>query len=284
LNILTKISVVVLVLLVVVFCPVLITMATQQPVWRAQTANGEARLALLQQDSRQKDVIIRRGQIDVARETERANAAQGQLAADRLALGRQLDDEKAKVADLLAKLGGMDMTLKKFQQDLSAMEKRNVDLVSALDAQRAEVNKKTEEIQRLASEVNQQTLLALKYQDDSTYQRQARAETEDKLQELEKRIKEGASGVGPSKGAAAPEPPAGGIRGTVDAVKADIASVGIGAAKGIRSGMVATVSRGKDYVCQIQFTDVNPNSAAGVIAKRKMDPAAGDTFEIYSER
>jgi len=48
----------------------------------------------------------------------------------------------------------------------------------------------------------------------------------------------------------------------------------------VRKGMVATVSHGEKYVCQIQIEDVDVNQAAGVIVKKQLDPVAGDKIEF----
>ena len=60
----------------------------------------------------------------------------------------------------------------------------------------------------------------------------------------------------------------------------NIASINCGSAKGVKAGMVATVSHGPDYVCDIQITTVNTNDAAGLIVNKRMNPSKDDKFEI----
>jgi len=66
------------------------------------------------------------------------------------------------------------------------------------------------------------------------------------------------------------EPMVGGaIRGAIASVKGDIASVNVGAADGVRSGMVFVISRKNEYVGTLKISDVRPDEAGGRLT---MDP------------
>jgi hypothetical protein len=286
LNILTKISVVVLVLLVVLFCPVVIQVTTQGPNYKFKLESEQAKNEQLSQQARQNEMALRRAQIEIGLEKTRANTADAKLASDSAVLQNQLDQEKARAAVLETNLTKMEMTLKQMQQDSAAKETRNVELVKGLNDTRDEVNKKTDDIRRLNDQFNSQTLNAERYQRESDFLRQQLAQAEAKLEKLESGAGRGAASAvrpdeGPSTGGAAPE-----IRGSLVTVQLDknIASVNVGATKGLKKGMIATISRGGKYVGELQIEDVYTNDAAGLITKKQMDPAAGDKIEISSTR
>jgi hypothetical protein len=182
----------------------------------------------------------------------------------------------------------MDLTQRQFEQDLKAMEARNVKLVADLDAERAEVNKKTDDIRRLGDALNKQTLDAETARRQADFLRDQLAQAEDKLTKLEATLSNrsgAAAGVGVQPVAPDNTGEAGvTIKGTIIAVKGDIASINIGYAKGVRKGDIADVSRGADYVCRLQIQDVDMNQAAGLIVSKKLDPAANDKIEISRQR
>jgi hypothetical protein len=285
LNILTKISVVVLVLLVLVFCPVLITMATQQPNFKDLHQKDQMRIALLTQDASQHMVLEQRWQTEAAAEKAKADAAVAGRDAEIAKVSRQLDDEKARCAALDARLTSMDLTMKAFQQDAKAMNDRNVKLVADLDKERAEVNNKAKEITRIQDGLNRQTLNAETYQHQADFLRDQLAQDEDKIAKLEEQLRTGHTGTAAGPAGEQPAPGVGPkVTGTVTAIKGDIASINCGSAKGIKVGMIATISRGADYVCSLQIQTVDTNQAAGIVIRKKLDPAAGDKFEIGAEK
>jgi hypothetical protein len=286
LNILTKISVVVLVLLVLVFCPVLITMATQQPNFK-NLYQGELRhRALLEQDNNQNTVLLQRALAEAADQKGKADAAVTGRDADTGRLAKQLDEEKMRAAGMDARLTSMDLTMKAYEQDAKAMNDRNVKLVADLDKARADLNAKMMEITRIQDQLNRKALDAETFQHQCDFLREQLAQAEEKIKDLETRL---ASGGGKASGGAGGTGTGGTdigpkVTGTVTAVKGDIASINCGSAKGIKVGMIATLSRGAEYVCSLQIQTVDTNQAAGVVIRKKLDPAAGDKFDISSER
>jgi hypothetical protein len=66
------------------------------------------------------------------------------------------------------------------------------------------------------------------------------------------------------------------IRGRVVEVDADLVTISVGAADGVKSGMSFVISRGSDYVGTLQVVLVEPNRAAGRLTRTSAAPAAGD--------
>jgi predicted RNase H-like nuclease (RuvC/YqgF family) len=282
LNILTKISVVVLVLLVLLFCPVLITLATQQPNFKFLHEADKQQIALLSQNLSMSQVLQQRAMNEEAAEKGRREGAEAKLAGDTAKLTQQLEEEKARTGAQEGRLTSLDMTLKGFQQNLKDMNDRNVKLVADLDAQRAENNRKSEENRRLGDAFNRETLNVQTLQSQVNFLHEQNAQQQEKIAQLETKLASGGGVGGPGK---AVEPtPATDITGTVTAVKGDIASINCGAAKGVKVGMVATISRGSEYVCQLEIKNVWTNEAAGVVIKKKLDPSKDDKFDISGEK
>jgi hypothetical protein len=286
-NILTKISVVVLAVLLVLCCAAVLAYNNTTANYRWESQGKQQQLDLSTADRAQMSVALLKAKLEIAERTERLNAAQSKLSADTSALSRQLDDERAKSADQAVKLGGMKTTLEKLEADLQAKEQRNERLLADLNASNAKVNEKADENRRLGDQIKEQMALVERSKAALTYQVGLLREAEEKVRILENevRAKGGIAKRTDDTGAQVPTPP-GDILGTVSAVDAAnaIAAINCGSAKGVKVGMVANVSRGSEYVCRIRITDVNMNDAAGPVVLPKMAPAVGDKFEIPSER
>ena len=67
------------------------------------------------------------------------------------------------------------------------------------------------------------------------------------------------------------------IEGTVTAVKANIASLNVGAADGVKKNMEFIIYRGADFVARLKVADVYPSTCAGIITSaRRRDVRKGD--------
>ena len=280
-NILTKISVVVLVLLVVAFCPVLISQATTQANYRELFESRKAQIDSQSAQLRLDEVALQSALMRIRKETDRAQAADNKLAEDVAKLTGDLTAERTKVAAQSAELAGMGQTLKKFEEDIKAWQARNEKLVTDLAAANEKIVGRDKDISRLTDEVNRKTIEAERYQRHAEFLQEQVAQLDEALKDLREKW----SKVGPvARGTNEPAGPVGGgtvdIIGTVTAVKGDIASINIGSTKGVKKGMNAIVSRGSKFVCEIQIDSVDQGQAAGVISKRNQDPEQGDKIVI----
>lgn len=283
-NILTKISVVVLVLLVVISSVVFITLATQMPNYRDLYEGELARNKLLSQANRHANVALRRAQMETGREKGRAVKAEGDLAREGASLRAQLDEERGNNVENKIKLGSMELAVKKINDELAAKERRNQGLVEQLAEARAVLNSTSEQLRTTNDKLSQEKLTSDKYK------RQAESHLE-RITDLEAQIEEAYKKLA-EKGRAVPETgekPAGltppGVTGTVTAVKGNLASVNVGSIKGIKPGMEMMIYRGGEFVAYLQIQDVDTNQSGGVVVKKRLDPMVGDKVEsIAKER
>lgn len=283
-NILTKISVVVLVLLVVISSVVFITMATQVPNYKDLYEGQLARNRLLSQDNRHVNVALRRAQIEIGRQKSRADDAQRDHTRESASLLVQLDQQKRDNAENKGKLASMELAVNKINGELADKEDRNQVLVEQLVEARADLNITSEQLRITNDKLNQERLVAEKYKRQADFLQERITDLDGQLEEAYKKLAAKGRTVAPDgEKPAALTPP--GVTGTITAVRGKLASINVGAIKGIKPGMEMMIYRGGEFVAYLQIQDVDTNQSAGIIVKKRLDPAVGDKVEsIAKER
>ena len=66
------------------------------------------------------------------------------------------------------------------------------------------------------------------------------------------------------------------IRGSILEVQGNLATISVGSADGVREGMVFVIYRGRDYIADLEVSDVEPGLAAGRIMRAKTMPRTSD--------
>ncbi|HNO78065.1 MAG TPA: hypothetical protein PKN33_08385 [Phycisphaerae bacterium] len=66
------------------------------------------------------------------------------------------------------------------------------------------------------------------------------------------------------------------IRGRILEVQGNLATISVGSADGVREGMVFVIYRGRDYIADLEVSDVEPGLAAGRIMRAKTMPRTSD--------
>ncbi len=66
------------------------------------------------------------------------------------------------------------------------------------------------------------------------------------------------------------------IRGRILEVQGSLATISVGSADGVREGMVFVIYRGRDYIADLEVSDVEPGLAAGRIMRAKTMPRSSD--------
>lgn len=285
-NTLTKISVVILVLLIVVFCPVLITAATMQPIWRARFDTEQRKNEALTQDKVLTTVALQKAQGERDLEKGRADGLRGQLTNETGKLQRDLDAATARYAVLNGNYTAMSTSLQELRSDAAAKEARNVDLVKQLNDARTEKNALAEEKRKSDDEVRRMTLISDRQEKQIESLQQQIGDKDQLVTELQRQIASG-GGRGSTGGviAAPPVPPEGiDITGKITTLDKGIAGINVGSAQGVQKKMVAMVYSGKEYVGEIQIEEVDVSSAAGVFVRKARDAKVGDSILIQGKR
>jgi uncharacterized protein YukE len=274
LGILTKISIVVLVVLVLLACPVFITQAVVGPSYR-EAYDAQVKKSELAEQA------VRAGMLDLQKVTQERNDLAGQLRRDTGELQAALDVaknqlvvEKQKSDKLSNDLSGITLDLNKLRADYENNSKRTTALTEQRDSALKKIEALSEENRRFSDTLKQSQLEMDRLNEVSRTLREQIAERDDRIRQLEQQVGGAAAGAA----ARAPTPVTSEVRinGTVTAVNGDLASINVGSAKGVKPGMSLIIYRGAEYVAKLRVDQVDVGQSAGVIIDKRLDVAQGD--------
>lgn len=258
LNILTKISIVVLVVLVLFASAVFITQATVTPNYRDKANAEKLRADMAQMEAQQKEVLLKRMTIDRDSVAAQVGAVQTKLDESRtgaiaqqqkdaealLACERQAVVHVAEKAQLAAMLAVEQKESARQAADLATYVKEANDARAEKTQLAADLLKAGAERDRLSKQVAFWTAQVDMYK-----------------QQLEGRPVAGSTNGSTTPTPAAPTR----FTGTVTAVAKDLAEVNIGSNNGVQKGDKLKIYRGEQFVGYLQVERVEANTAAGVI-------------------
>jgi septal ring factor EnvC (AmiA/AmiB activator) len=275
LGILTKISVVVLVVLILLACPVFITQATVGPAYRQAYDRQEREKDLLAQSVRASELVLKQAIL----ERDRFAAA---LTQDRLAMQTEIDQLRADLSEARQRSTKLDNDLSLINGELAKLRadyQSNTERTKTLTQQRDEAFTK---VQMLNDETRRLTDLLKQTQLDMERQgaiiktlREQLVERDDRLRQLEQEYGVSTAArttTAPVAGARSDVP----INGTVTSVRGELASINVGSAKGVKPGMQLIIYRGSEYVAKLRVDQVDVGQSAGIISEKRLDPLQGD--------
>ena len=269
-SILTKISIVILLVLVLLACPVFITQATVHPNYKdaylkqvdrsgvAEMSEKGAKLALHNTIAERDDAVqaLNNLKLQKQREIDKLKAALATLNMRNVKLTNNLDTLTTKVTGLdggLKKLNDrtelLASQLAAARKDIDARTTENIKLADLLKQSEAEKSRLSE-----ASKVRSEQIYALE-------------------EEIEKLRATGVTGRPGEEVAPTADQP---IEGTIDSVRGDIASINIGSAHGVKRNMKLVIYRGAQLVGWLRVEDVDISQAAGIIVNKVLDPMQND--------
>jgi hypothetical protein len=278
LSTLTKISVVVLVVLVCVVSAIFITQASIVPNYRQAY------------DSEVLKNNIYQSQLQVANQATAAANFDCDKIKDKLAgVMDKGNDAKSKADDALkaaletnGKLTAINDSQKAQLVNLTSNAAQQDDLLkdafARLEAARSANEKLTKEYARVEDLLKQAESRSASMESRKKFDDEQIQELREQIKDLQARVASGgAAAAKPGETAVVPEGDAV-ISGTITAVRDDMASINIGSARGVKTGMKFTVYRpGGQYVGTLQVQgEVGLDSAAGVIVLRRLDAVQGD--------
>lgn len=279
-SILTKIAIVIQLVLVLIACPVFIAQATTPPNYKYHYQQETEKSAAAEQRALQATFAADRAK----QERERAlrdgamlhSRDQGEI--DRL-LG-QLDTARKQNVKIQGDLTALRADLGKLQTDYKAVEDRLVKVQKQRDDLLAENTKLQQETREMARQLKDSTAQVQRLGKVAKVLREEIASRDETIRDLNEKItklEETARKVGEVAGDQPPEPAAPeDLQGTVIAVRANIASINIGSAKGVKPGMRLIIYRGDQFVANLRIAEVDINESVGIVSDRKQDPAQGD--------
>jgi hypothetical protein len=275
LGILTKISIVVLVVLILLACPVFITQATVGPAYRHAYDLQVSRNESLAQSVRASELVQKQAIL----ERDRLSAA---LTQDRLAMQTKIDQLQANLAAERQRSAKLDNDLSLINGELAKLRadyESNTERTKTLTQQRDEAFAK---VQMLNDETRRLTDLLKQTQLDMDRQgaiiktlREQLVERDDRLRQLEQQYGVSTAArptTAPSAAARSDVP----INGTVTGVRGELASINVGSAKGVKPGMQLIIYRGSEYVAKLRVDQVDVGQSAGIVSDKRLDPLQGD--------
>ena len=275
-NILTKICVVLLVVASLVASVIFISLATTHPNWRAmfeQEKDALAQVELQRQMHEENASRLVKENNDLrksatVRESEQASKiaelknANSDLKGDNVELGNHIKSIRSDLADLQVTRSADQKANKKLLADLHKAWLRENDL----QGKTIELGNKLKETQA-DLERNKKSLAVVKEQ--SQRLKELLVEANKTVAKLEK-------GGGKEEATDGTPLPDHRVAGTITAIRNNLASINVGSAHGLKTGMKLIVYRGDQFVGRLKIEQVHVNEAAGVIVDKVLAPQQGD--------
>lgn len=281
-NILTKISIVILVVLILAATPIFISQATLPPNYRDAfnkehlarvAAEEQTRQAMFAtQRANQKYDRVKKDATDYRREASlNIEGLEGRLAASKR--------DNANLQNDVTKIRG---DLGKLKEQYDAIEKRRVLLSDQLKDLRTKYLKLTDDY-RAESEKRKEKeadnrrleLVAGVLRHELENRRQTIAELDKKIKYLEDLLPPELRGKLAKETTVEPIPDRP-IEGTLTAISDDVGSINVGSAKGVKQGMRLIIFRGDKFVAHFKVSEVDINESVGIVVDRQADPVQGD--------
>ncbi len=270
-SVLTKISVVILVVLILLACPVFIRQATVAPNYRFAYDRELMRNKLLGMGLNEAKLSNEKlkAERDAAISEKNRTIAQKQTEVDRLTA--ELSAWQTKAAEQENNLKRLTVEVAGLKNEAVTFNRRNDMLASQLDETRTEINKLAKELIRVGELLKQAEAGTDRFEKLA----KVRAERITELEEENEQLRQTGTGVA-RRGEETTPMPTELITGTVTAVRGDYASINIGSAKGITRGMKMIIYRGTQLIAFLRIEDVEIGQAAGIIIDRQVNPMQGD--------
>ena len=277
-SILTKICVVLLLVLVLLACPVLITQATQLPRYMdavdalrvqnkvAEMSNRTAQLALKEVQSRRDDLA---GEVRALAAKNRSLVSEHEV---------RLSEQVAQNLGSQKQIAKLNASFDRLQQALNMEIARADRITGELNGARTVVNDLKGQVGRLDAELAARDVAIARLEALNRRLRVDKQRLEKEKEALA--IKQADIGTARRVATDADHPAVDEgvplIQGEITAVDDDVASISIGAAKGIKKGMKLIIYRHMDFVSYLQIEFVGLDTAVGVVVNKRLAPRQGD--------
>jgi len=277
LSILTKISIVLLVVLVLPTSVVIIQQASQLPTYMDAYARRGTQIENINQANRHLQLALKQAQDQGKRSAADAQAALAEKRTVQERLQAQINDLVAEKLGMAAKLAEFTTAYQGLSESLKMEIAGRDRLRGELDVSRAQTNKLKDHVNQLNAALRDKEVAIARLERTVQKFREDIAIKEKEIIALQKVVEtmgRPAAATGELGSGVKPDVPK--IQGTITAIDNDVASINIGAAKGIKKGMRLIVFRDGDFVSFLQIELVDLNSAAGVLVNKRLEPRQND--------
>ena len=281
-NILTKISIVILVVLILAATPIFISQATVPPSYRDAFNKEHLARVAAEEQTRQATFATQRANQKYNRLKRDATDDRNQASSKIDGLERQLATKNRDNTNLQNDLTKIRGDLGKLKEQYDAIEKRRVLLSDQLKDLRTKYVKLTDDY-RAESEKRKEKeadnrrleLVAGVLRHELENRRQTIEELDKKIKDLEDLLPADLRGKLAKEKTVEPIPDRP-IEGTLTAISDDVGSINVGSAKGVKQGMRLIIFRGDKFVAHFKVSEVDVNESVGIVIDRQADPVQGD--------
>ncbi len=273
---LTKISIVVLVVLVLFACPIFIQSAATPYNWKQAYENQVRQTEIARADARDQQVAT--------------DAVRGMLDAERAAregLSRQYETDVLTRSNEISRLSQLltarDGTIKELTASQAGLQNALNQAVALNKAQASELDRQRAQNIQLADQLRNATAKNDQYLNEMQLLTRSRqvlqeqvAEREQELKDLRQEYERLKGSVGATVAAEKPAVVGPRVSGTITAVKDDLASINVGSASGVKKNMEFIIYRDGEFVAHLQIELVDTATSSGIIVDAQRDVRVGD--------
>ncbi len=272
-SILTKICVVVLVVLVLLGCPIFITLATVGPNYRDEFVKEQIKSKRFEHTAQTERVVaaLRYDELQVV--LKEITDLQQKLDAERTQYDLQIRELQGTLAECAGEKKIVNAVVAKLTIVTLNDQTRIAALTNDLTAMRQRVNELTMKSLDIKNELQE----VISNRDSLNLQAKTLREENQRLtrENLDLRGKLALTPSRKTERVTVPQV-APDIRGRIVAVSQDVASINIGSAQGIKPGVKLMVYRGGDFVGHLLVRDAEVGEAFGIIIDKRLEPMRGD--------
>jgi SMC interacting uncharacterized protein involved in chromosome segregation len=277
---LTKILIVLLTLATILLCGIVVTYVATAENYKEKYTKLSTDRASLEQE---KEGLSNQLKEKIQQKDDLEKSLNGQIST----LKTQADDLKTKVstlerreAELVERTNSFAATAKDFQ---ATTEKQAQLLTTAQeDAKKlkAEQIKLSKELEQTSAAVVEKTALIDAAETEKRRLVEEKADLQNRLDKLMRTGgKPAAAPVTQERGSALPAQPTAesvNLKGVITQVDTKLATISIGSADGVKTGMKFHITRGDEFICDVLIVDVDTDKAVGVLELVQQPPKTGD--------
>ena len=199
----------------------------------------------------------------------------------------KLENSEREKSSLLSKVDSMTAVTKDFYQTNEKQAELLKNTLAELNKVQKEQAENRNELDKALTELNNKQNVISALEDEKHSLMEQRTQLQDKIDMMlnpgRRCAKATTTTAAPKKATVQPAPTSAAcvdvaVQGTVTAVdlKNSMASVSVGRNDGVKEGMKFHVTRGDDFICDIQIIDVEAGEAIGVLELVQKQPQVGD--------
>jgi myosin heavy subunit len=278
LNILTKISVVFLVVASLVAMPVFINLAVAHANYKQLYLDQKEAYKRLEAVNTNRQEQVARLTADLGKARSESNRQETVLKSRIDDLQREKTQLRLQLASTDGKLDNINLKMASLSESLKTEQGLVAKIQGQLDDAWKDKTRQQKELIRMGELLKEERARADRLAKNSKVLREQAEDMKNTIEQLNDSIASTGQqpGTTVTDDQALPAAAEQKITGTITAIQNNLASVNIGSAHGVRSGMKLIVYRGDQFVGNLMVEQVRVNESAGVVTDKRLSPQQGD--------